>query len=181
LICIDMLGKPKSVKSIKQEKSKRKPVRKISSRGTLIKKAHSIMRDIVIARDGGCVCPAPESGHSKVLQAGHIVPSTKSGVRFDLWNVHAQCSSCNGRHKHFEYYYVDWFVNKFGKEQKLRIGRDADRDVLKTYEIEKLIEQLSLIRERQKREPEWLPYFTQAEILSGTWNSPASSGPIRPS
>ena len=158
-------------KPVKREKSKAKPVKKISSRGALIKTAHSIMRDIVIVRDGRCVCPPPEKGHSEILQAGHIVQSTKPGTRFDLLNVHCQCSACNGRHVHFEHYYVDWFIGKFGIEQKLRIGMDAERGSLKTYEIQEIIEQLSVIRERQKNEPEWLPYFSQKDILSGAWRT----------
>ena len=161
-----MIAKPKPVK---REKKKKKPVKKVSSRGSLIKTAHAIMRDIVIARDGHCVCPAPENGHSDILQAGHIIPSTKSGVRFDLYNVHCQCMSCNGRHEHYEYYYVNWFLEKFGMIKYIDICGRAD-GLLKNYEIEELIVQLGLIRERQKREPEWLPYFTQPEVLSGAWS-----------
>lgn len=161
-----MIGKPKPEK---REKKKKKPVKKVSSRGALINKAHAIMREIVIARDGHCVCPPPENGHSDVLQAGHIIPSTKSGVRFDLYNVHCQCSSCNGRHEHYEYYYTEWFLSKFGMIKFIDICGMAD-GLLKNYEIEEIIEQLTLIRERQKKEPEWLPYFTQTEILSGSWS-----------
>lgn len=161
-----VIGRPKPAR---RNKSKRKPVKRVSSRGALIKQAHAIMRDVVIARDQHCVCPPPEKGHSDVLQAGHIIPSTKPGTRFDLWNVHVQCSGCNGRHVHFEHYYVDWFIEKFGSEQKLRLGVDAEHGHLKTYEIVELIEQLTAIREKQKKEPEWLPYFSQQEILSGKW------------
>ncbi len=161
-----MIGKPKPEK---RQKKKPKSVKKVSSRGALIKTAHAIMREIVIARDGKCVCPAPENGHSEILQAGHVIPSTKSGVRFDLYNVHCQCHSCNGRHEHYEYYYVNWFLNKFGIVEHNRLRHNAD-GLLKNYEIEEIIVQLGLIRERQKREPEWLPYFTQKEILSGSWS-----------
>lgn len=161
------LGLPKPAKKGKKEK---KPVKKVSSRGALIEEAHAIMRDIVILRDGKCVCPPPEGGHSAVLQAGHIIPSTKSGVRFDLYNVHCQCASCNLRHRHYEHYYVDWFVANFGFEQKLRIGREAD-GLLKKYELEELVVQLTAIREKQKQMDSllWHPYFTQEEILSGSW------------
>jgi len=165
------LGKPKPVK---KEKSKKRGVKKISSRGSLIKKAHAIMRDIVIMRDGSCVCPAPEKGHSSILQAGHIIPSTKPGTRFDLKNVHAQCSACNGRHVHFEYYYVDWFIEKFGEEEKLRLGIDAEKVSLKTYEVLEIIEQLTLIHEKQKLNPDWKPYFSQKDILSGAWKNEAN-------
>lgn len=142
----------------------------MSKRSALIKKAHAIMREIVIDRDGGCVCPPPEQGHSSILQAGHIIKSTKSGVRFDLYNVHCQCSSCNGRHVHYEHYYVDWFLKKFGETEKIRIGKDSD-DGLKNYEIQEITAQLSLIREKQKENPKWKPYFMQKEILSGAWKN----------
>ena len=162
-----MIGK---LKPKKREKNKKKPVKKVSSRGALIKKAHAIMREIVVSRDGKCVCPPPEKGHSSILQAGHIIPSTKSGVRFDLYNVHCQCLSCNGRHEHYEYYYVNWFLNKFGLDEHNRLKNSAD-GLLKNYELEELIEQLLAIRDRQKNEHEWLPYFTQSEILSGAWRT----------
>ena len=160
-----MISKPKPEK---KEKKKRKPVKKVSSRGALIKKAHKIMREIVIERDGGCVCPPPENGHSDVLQAGHIIPSTKSGVRFDLYNVHCQCHSCNGRHEYYEYFYVDWFLQKFGAVEHHRIKEDAD-GLLKAYEVEEIIEQLTQIRCVQTADPDFLPYFTQKQILSSAW------------
>lgn len=158
-------------KPTKKEKNQKKPVKKVSSRGALIKKAHAIMRDIVIARDGKCVCPAPERGHSDILQAGHIVPSTKPGVRFDLHNVHTQCSACNGRHVRYEYYYVNWFLNQFGKEEHDRICRDADRGTLKTYEVQEIIVQLQAIKDKQAEDKNFAPRFTQQEILSGLWRT----------
>lgn len=158
-------------KPTKKEKKSKKFVKKVSSRGALIKQAHAIMRDIVIARDEKCVCPAPEHGHSHVLQAGHIVPSTKPGVRFDLYNVNLQCHSCNGRHVRYEYYYVNWFLNHFGKEVHDRICEDADRGTLKTYEVEEIIVQLQAIKDRQLEDKGFVPRFTQQEILSGLWRT----------
>src|SRR3972149_7866962 len=160
--------KPKPTKKYKKSNE---PLKKVSSRDSLIKKAHAIMREIVIARDGGCVCPAPEKGHSDVLQAGHIIPSTKPGVRFDLDNVNCQCSSCNGRHGRYEYYYVNWFLFVHGEEKYDRLCKDADRGTLKTYEIEEIIVQLQAIRDRQAEDKEFIPRFTQQEILSGLWRS----------
>lgn len=166
------LGKPKPVK----EKKRKVGVKKSSSRGLLIKEIHSVMRDIVIERDGGCVVSyAPEKGHTKIIQAGHIVASTKGSVRFDLRNVHAQCSGCNGRHVHFPHYYIDWFIRKFGADTYLDIVSESNVvSTMKTYELQELMVQMKRIREKQlvcnlSGEP-FKPYFTQKEILSGAWS-----------
>jgi hypothetical protein len=161
-------SKPKPVKTLR---AKAKSVKKVSSRGRLIAQAHSIMRDIVIKRDGFCVCPAPEKGHSDVLQAGHLIKSTKGSVRFDLYNIHCQCRSCNSRHVHYEKYYLKWFISKFGGDEYVRLCDLADGTGLKSYELEELIVQLKLIREKQIADKEFRPYFTQSEILSGAWST----------
>lgn len=159
-------AKPKSVKI---PKSKRKSVKKVSSRGQSVLQAHALLREIVIARDDGCVCPRPNKGHSSILQAGHLIKSTKGAVRFDLYNVHCQCSSCNGRHVHHEKYYTKWFVERFGGTEYVRLCNLSDGSGLKTYELSELIVQLKLIREKQIADKEFRPYYTQAEILSGAW------------
>lgn len=155
--------KPKPVKVTKTKRIK-KP-----SRGSLVNQAHAIMRNIVVSRDNGCVCPAPNKGHSNVMQAGHLIKSTKGAVRFDLYNVHCQCSSCNSRHVHHEKYYTKWFVEKFGGEEYVRLCNLSDGVGLKTYELSELIVQLGLIRDRQLIDKDFKPYYTQSEILSGAW------------
>lgn len=159
-----IISKPKPLKVIKGKRAKRE------TRGDLIKEAHRLMRDIVVSRDNGCVCPAPHKGHSNVMQAGHLIKSTKGAVRFDLYNVHCQCSSCNNRHVHHEKYYTKWFVQRFGGAEYVRLCDLSDGLGLKTYELKELIVQLKLIREKQVAQPEFKPYFTQAEILSGAWS-----------
>ena len=135
----------------------------------LKKKAHAILREILLLRDKKCVCPPPEKGHTKVLQAGHLIPGTKGGTYFDLYNTHVQCSGCNGRHVRYEKYYVGWFIGKFGKSEYLRLCKDSENPGLKSYEMEEIIVQLGLMKERIERETDWKPYFTQTEILSGAW------------
>lgn len=163
-----ILGKPKPEKKIKKEK---KSVRKTSSKNVLKKKAHALLRDIVILRDKHCVCPAPERGHSSILQAGHLIPGTKGGTYFDLWNVNLQCSACNGRHVRFEKYYTGWFVFEFGESEYLRLSSDADNLGLKPREIEYIIPQLIDIKSKLIENPDWKPRFTQQEILSGEWKT----------
>lgn len=164
---LGVIGKPKPVRTPKPKKG----MRKVSSRGKLISQAHAIMREIVIDRDIRCVCPPPKNGHSSTLQAGHVIRSTKGAVRFDLFNVHCQCSSCNGRHVNYEKYYTSWFVEKFGGAEYVRLCKLSDGTGLKTYELLELIVQLRKIREKQIADKEFRPYYTQAEILSGAWET----------
>lgn len=148
----------------------RKPRSRRETHGVLIKKAHSIIREIVMLRDGHCVCPPPERGHSAIRQAGHIIRSVKGGSRFSLWNVHEQCSSCNSRHTRDWQVYQDWFERKFGSERWIAVQDEAKNDGLKTYELKELICQLLEILEKQKKDKSFKPYFSQREILSGVWN-----------
>lgn len=154
-----MIGKPKPAKKIKT--------------GTLRKKAHALMREIVLLRDGGCVCPPPSKGHSGARQAGHIIPSTKGGSRWSLWNVHEQCAACNGRHVRDYHIYQGWFEDKFGAEAWRNVREESKNDSLKPYELEEIIVQFGDILAKQKLwselGQEFKPYFTQAEILSGAW------------
>ena len=153
----------------KRQKKSKKPVKKVSSHGALIKKAHSLMRDIVLIRDNGCVCPPPANGHSSVRQAGHIVRSMKGGSRFSLWNVHEQCSSCNGRHTRDWQIYQEWFINEFSNDRWLAVLEESKNPGLKSCELEEVMVQLTTIKEKQLSNPEWKPRFTQQEILSGVW------------
>lgn len=162
--------KPKPVKVLK---TKKRGVKKVSSRGSLIKDIHALMREIVIARDGKCVCPPPQRGHSGVLQAGHLIRSTKGATRWDLYNIHCQCSYCNGRHVHYEKYYITWFIKTFGGKEYVRLSELSDGVGLKTYELAELYEQLKAIRERQVNIEGFKPYFSQADILSGAWRESA--------
>lgn len=155
---------------------KPKPPKKLTH-GKLIEKAHSVLREIVLLRDGGCVCPPPKLGHSKVLQAGHIIRALKGGSRFSLWNVHVQCKSCNRRHVDDWQVYEGWFIDKFGHAQWDNARAESLNEGLKSYEIEEIIVQLNLIHEKQKSDPSFKPYYTQTEILSGAWNNEKTKEP----
>lgn len=151
-------------------KSNPKPLKKVK-RGALVKKAHALIRDIVLFRDKGCVCPPPQRGHTAIRQAGHVIRSVKGGTQFSLLNVHEQCSGCNQRHVRDWQIYQNWFLHKFGHMTWVLMCEESQSLGLKSYEITDLIEQLKLIKERQAREPNWKPYFSQSEILSGAWSA----------
>lgn len=148
--------------------SKPKPPRKVK-RGTLVKKAHALMREIVMLRDKGCVCPVPKHGHSGARQAGHIIPSTKGGSRFSLYNVHEQCAGCNLRHRTHWEVYEGWFIDKFGHEKWDAVREESKNEGLKSYELEKLIVELEGILGTIQEFHDYKPYFSQNEILLGQW------------
>lgn len=148
--------------------SKPKPPKK-PKHGALVKKAHALMREIVILRDKNCVCPPPKNGHSAIMQAGHIIRSVKGGSRFSLFNVHLQCSSCNSRHVYDWHVYEGWFEDRFGSMLWKTVRDESKNPGLKTYELQELIVQLEEILEKQKLNPEFKPYFTQQEVLNGSW------------
>ncbi len=166
------LGKPKPSKSLKKGK---KPVKKVSSKRSRKLVAHALLRDIVILRDKSCVCPPPAKGHSAVLQAGHLIPGTKGGTYFSLFNVFLQCQSCNQRHVHFPHYYTNWFIGEFGRIEYDKLCSESENMGLKSYEMEEMIVQLQAIKEKQllaiELEKYFKPYFTQREILTGAWRS----------
>lgn len=151
-------------------------VRKVrSERQNLVKLLDMICREIVLQRDGRCVCAAPSKGHSGVRQCGHLVSRTKESVRWDLYNTNEQCSSCNMLHEYNPHRYVVWFIGAHGESRYLDLTTRAEQvSKLQVYELRELYEQLQKIRykqlETENDEAPFKPYFTQQEIMSGAWN-----------
>jgi hypothetical protein len=163
--------KPKPVKAIKASKP-RKPRPKKSSRQLLEVELDRLIRSIVFLRDGFCVTPMPEKGHSLVRQPGHLVTRSKRGVKWDLWNVNEQCSSCNMRHSlpNQWVYYDTWFIQHFGEGERLRVDADANEKYdLSIDDLMELRSQLTEIHARQQEDKTFKPRFSQKEILSGEW------------
>lgn len=157
---------PKPVRRMKSRKPKKKP----TPRMVLEKRADTLVREIILDRDGYCVCPAPEKGHSNIMQCGHLITRGKESVKWDLWNCNVQCSFCNGRHEHYWSYYDDWFLREFGEAQRLRLGADSEKSrKLSEAELETLISELTSIHRRQIDHPNWKPRYTQKQILDGSW------------
>lgn len=148
----------------------------------LERRANEIVREIVLDRDGYCVTPAPEKGHSDIMQCGHLITRGKESVKWDLWNCSVQCSSCNMRHENYWEYYDDWFLDNFGEVQRKRLGRDSYVVTkLSMDELETLISELTSIHRRQIDNPKWKPRFTQKQILSGEWrNEPEARTDVYP-
>lgn len=164
--------KPKPIKQAKIKKAK-----KVNKRKLLVKLLDATVKEIVLDRDHHCVCEAPKTnGHSMVRQPGHLISRTKESVRWSLWNVHEQCSSCNYLHEHAPHRFTSWFLETFGADKYWQLCQEADAVCkLQIYELEELLCQLMKIREKQLKamllgEP-YKPYYSQREILSGAWSN----------
>lgn len=143
---------------------------------------NSVVRDIVLLRDGFCVCPAPLNGHGRKRQPGHLISRGKRSVKYDLRNVNEQCDSCNGLHENYPERYNNWYVNKFGLDAYNELCADGIKVVdLSVAELEELLNQLTEIHQKQLSEKTFKPRFSQRQILSGEWRNEQGKNPIQQS
>lgn len=122
--------KPKPEKKSKKNRFAKKPKRKPAN--AELKKyeaeADRIVKMIVMIRDdAACICLPPENGHSSVMQAGHLVTRGKKSVRWDLWNVHIQCSSCNLLHEHYPERFTKQFILEYGSHRYMELVERASK------------------------------------------------------
>ena len=161
--------KPKPAPRIKVKKRKMKTPRQ---RAEI--RLDALVKEIVLDRDGFCVCPPPVNGHTQQRTPGHLISRGKESVKWDLLNVHEQCNGCNARHEHYPEIYTGWFVSNFGKDEYLRLVERSYKIQKMTIEdLETLEFELTEIRKVQEFKrtigESWKPYFTQKQILSGEW------------
>lgn len=156
---------PKPEKKVKVKKQRRKTERQKAEL-----RLDALVKEIVLLRDGGCVCPPPIKGHTQIRTPGHIISRGKESVRWDLLNVHEQCNGCNARHEHYPEIYTNWFIGKFESESyKKLVERSYKIRKLTIEDLEELEFQLEEILKIQ-RGTNKKAYFTQNEILDGTWS-----------
>lgn len=123
-------------------------MRKITRRGWE-RKLNTILREVVIARDGGCVtCPLwkeykPDYQGSDILQAGHLITRGKGSVKYDLNNVFCQCKTCNYLHESRPEFLTTYAVRKIGRKkyEELVFKGNQSRPI-KTWELEELHNEL---------------------------------------
>lgn len=159
--------KPKPVREKKQKKRKQK-----SAKQLLEIKADRLVREIVILRDGFCVCAPPAKGHSETLQPGHLITRAKKSVRWDLRNTNCQCASCNLLHEFYAEIYTRWFIGEFGTDCYIKLVEDAGHiEKIGTDTMQTLCDELEKILAHLKENKDWKPRFKQSEIISGLWTT----------
>jgi hypothetical protein len=158
---------PKPVRVLKVKKRK-----KANSRTLLERRLDALVREIVLDRDGYCVCPAPKNGHGNAMQCGHLISRAKKAVRWSLLNCSVQCNSCNFIHEHHPHFYTLWFIREFTQNEYERLIEDSEEvRKMSIEELESLISNLTAIQQRQRSNPKWKPRFSQKKILSGEWRN----------
>jgi len=106
------IGKPKPVREKKQKRTRSKSERKM-----LEARLWKLTADIVKARDGCCVtCLATEG-----LTLSHWIKCGKQIVRYDLRNCNCQCSTCNGTHNRYSYFYDNYMTRRWGQDVMLEL------------------------------------------------------------
>jgi len=164
-----MVEKPKPVKTKKPKRRKVKTPRQLAEI-----RLDALVKEIVLLRDGGCVCPPPIKGHTQIRTPGHLISRGKESVKWDLMNVHEQCNGCNARHEHYPEIFTNWFIGQFGQDQYMKLVErsykvnkltldDLEEIEYQLTEIQKMVEFYKITGEVKK------PYFTQKQILDGTW------------
>jgi len=158
-----MAAKPKPIKTKKPKRRKVKTPRQLAEI-----RLDALVKEIVLLRDGGCVCPPPIKGHTQIRTPGHLISRGKESVKWDLMNVHEQCNGCNARHEHYPEIYTNWFISQFGQDRYMElVGRSYKIRKLTLDDLEELEFQLTEILKHTTKDRK--PYFTQKEILEGTW------------
>lgn len=173
-----MPAKPKPSKEDKPKKRKKKTPRQL-----LVRNLDTIIREIIMVRDPESVpliykTVLEENGavdysinHYGVPQCGHVISRGKMPTRWDLRNCHKQDASDNLLHEYYPEVYITWYIDKFGLDNWKELLDDSRR--LWKYSIddlETLYMELVEVQKKIESTPNWKPYFSQKDIMSGAWN-----------
>lgn len=142
-----MVGYAKTNQIKKTNKKKKRG----SERKKLVKQLDNLIREILKRGEDKCVC-CGKSGigwfHPKDnpygLQVGHYVSRTVYALRWDLRNVHPQCSGCNITHNGDPIPYTRFMLDTYGKEvlDELTFKRNSINKV-STPRLRELVEELN--------------------------------------
>ena len=115
-------------------------MRKTSRKGW-VRMLDKIVSDIVIKRDGLCVC----CGSKRNITAGHVFSRVAYSTRWDLTNVYAQCWPCNYRQKikGDSYPIQNYFIEIWGRAKLDKLHKKYVTLVkYKNYQLEELFNEL---------------------------------------
>lgn len=135
--------------------SKKLKQRRKTPKTKLEDKIHSVMREIAIVRSKSkCVCCGASEG--AILQGGHVITRKRQSTRFDLINVHTQCSKCNGNHRYNPQIYFNWFINEYGSEEfNYLVERSQTTKQWKVYELEEMLHEYEKVLNELKHGSEF--------------------------
>lgn len=95
-----LTAKKAAKEALKQRQELRKAKEKAKTRGDYVREAQTAFNRFIRERDKGLPCISCGRHHQGQIHAGHYrATSVAPSLRFDEFNVHAQCQPCNC-HKH---------------------------------------------------------------------------------
>jgi hypothetical protein len=114
------------------KKMKRTPLRKQSKSetATLKREIQKLVREIVIARDGGCILRGirhcgGEIGEA-VLQADHLLPRNESGTYADTRLIVCVCRPCHGGFKKWHKEEYDRIVKSILPKERVELWEKCE-------------------------------------------------------
>src|SRR3990167_3126534 len=90
-----------------------------TTRKGYVRRLDKVVSEIVQIRDARCVT----CGSYNSPTAGHLFSRVAYSTRWDLGNVFRQCLSCNFRHEHDPYRFIEWYRKNYGVAMYNRLHR----------------------------------------------------------
>ena len=98
------------------KKVKKDDKRALTAKLQKLANLHARLRDCS-GKDGGTNCISCGTYYEFAkFHGGHFIPSTKSAVRFEETNIHAQCISCNLFHHGNQINYMIAMEKRYGRQ-----------------------------------------------------------------
>lgn len=110
---------------------------------TLRKKADKALSDYVRQRDKGICCTCHKPFPIEKVDAGHWIPRTQWGTRYDERNVHSQCQHCN-RFAKPQDEYAAFMLDNYG-EDIMEVLREQKHWTLTEFVSHKLLTDLEVV------------------------------------
>lgn len=121
--------------TLKHPKPKKRPTKSI------VRELDVVVSQIVRRRDKKCVI----CGSTQNPQAGHFIGRRHFAVRWDLTNVHQQCSGCNIGHNSNPIPYTLFIQQKYGEKYPETLDALSREPSLKRNERLDLLAEMKLI------------------------------------
>ena len=116
-----------------------------TTRKGYVRRLDKVVSEIVQISDARCVT----CGSYNSPTAGHLFSRVAYSTRWDLGNVFRQCLSCNFRHEHDPYRFIEWYRKNYGVAMYNRLHRKYEKPQKFTQpDLKELYLKLETIRDR---------------------------------
>jgi len=125
----------------------------VKTRAKWLTELQAIVNKYVRLRDSkyGCICCDIGPNWDGQFQAGHFYPQGRSSaLRFNVWNIHKQASSCNNHLSGNLLEYKPRLIDKIGQARFDYL--EAHQNDIKSYDIEWIERAIKVAKKVLKRE-----------------------------